>query len=65
VNVGDQMGMGLFYYLGLAVAAALAAYQIYLIKDRDEQLCFKAFLNNLWFGAAVFSGMVLHFMVQP
>jgi 4-hydroxybenzoate polyprenyltransferase len=29
-----------------------------LIKERDPARCFKAFLHNNWFGAAVFSGMV-------
>jgi 4-hydroxybenzoate polyprenyltransferase len=51
--------LGLWYAAGLAVAAALAAYQQWLIKDGDRARCFKAFLNNSYFGAAVFAGLAL------
>jgi len=60
--IGHQATMGSFYYLGMAIAAAFAVYQQYLIKDRDAQRCFKAFLNNNWFGAVIFFGIVLHYM---
>ena len=50
------------YYLGLAVAAALAAYQQRLIFHFHKPDCFKAFLNNNWFGLAVFAGLVLAYL---
>ena len=43
----------------LAAAALTAVYQFYLCKDRDWQGCFKAFLNNIWFGGFVFAGLFL------
>lgn len=46
------------YYLGLAAAAGVAGYHYTLIRERDPARCFKAFLHNNWFGAAVFAGMV-------
>jgi 4-hydroxybenzoate polyprenyltransferase len=49
--------LGAPYFAGLGVAAALAAYQQWLIRDRDRERCFRAFLNNSWFGAAVFVGL--------
>jgi 4-hydroxybenzoate polyprenyltransferase len=49
--------LGAPYFAGLGVAAALAAYQQWLIRDRDRGRCFRAFLNNTWFGAAVFVGL--------
>ena len=49
------------YFAGLLVAAGFAAYQQWLIKDRDRARCFKAFLNNTWFGAAVFVGIASAF----
>jgi len=58
ILVGRQMEFGVLYYMGIAVAAGLVAYQQYLIRDRDPKLCFKAFLNNNWFGIAVFAGLV-------
>lgn len=61
VLVGRQAGLGGYFHLGLAVAAALALYQLYLIRNRDGAGCFKAFLNNNWFGAAVFAGIALDY----
>ncbi|RRQ22099.1 4-hydroxybenzoate octaprenyltransferase [Thiohalobacter thiocyanaticus] len=62
--VGGMAQLGLYYYLGLAVAAALALYQLYLIRNRDRDGCFRAFLNNNWFGAAVFAGLALEYLNQ-
>ncbi|MFO8141517.1 MAG: 4-hydroxybenzoate octaprenyltransferase [Marinobacter sp.] len=62
VMVGGQAELGSFYYLGVAVMAALFVYQQYLAKDRSREGCFKAFLNNNWAGFAVFSGLILDLM---
>ena len=61
--VGDRANLGLFYYLGLVIATLLAVYQQYLIKDRDPHLCIAAFLNNNWFGAAVFAGIFIDYLL--
>lgn len=63
--VGNKLELGTFYYLGLLVATALGIYQQYLIRNRDPEGCFKAFLNNHWFGAAIFAGLVLHYWFNP
>lgn len=47
------------YFAGLLVAAGLAARQQWLIRERDRAACFRAFLNNTWFGAAVFAGIAI------
>ncbi|MGB6976287.1 MAG: 4-hydroxybenzoate octaprenyltransferase, partial [Gammaproteobacteria bacterium] len=52
--VGMRLAMDIVYYIGLLLAALLAIYQLYLIRDRDPRLCFKAFLRNNEFGAMVF-----------
>jgi 4-hydroxybenzoate polyprenyltransferase len=52
---------GAFYKIGLGAAALLAVYQQYLIRDRDPAACFRAFLHNNWFGAAIFAGLALDF----
>jgi len=44
------------YFLGLAVAAVLAMAQYPMIKARERDGCFKAFLFNNWVGGAVFAG---------
>ena len=52
------------YYLGLALAAGLMIYHYGLIKGRDRERCFKAFLHNNWVGAAIFAGIALDFLLR-
>ena len=59
--VGNQLELGLYYYLGLIIATATAVYQQKLIYHRQRADCLKAFLNNNWFGAAIFAGMLLEY----
>ena len=60
--IGYQAEMGLYYHAGVGLAAALAAYQQYLIRFRERDGCFKAFLNNHWFGLAVFLGILFDYL---
>jgi 4-hydroxybenzoate polyprenyltransferase len=59
--VGNKAGLSDVYYLALAIAAAMFAYQQYLIRDRSREGCFKAFLNNNYLGGVVFAGVLLHY----
>jgi len=43
------------------VAALLSVYQQYLIRFRERMNCFRAFLNNNWFGMVVFLGILLDY----
>jgi len=52
-------GLGAAWLVGLGVATALAAHQQWTIRTRDPQACFRAFLANHYFGAAVFVGLAL------
>lgn len=61
--VGHIVGLGWIYYAGLLVAAGVALYHYSLIRQRDRDACFAAFQHNNWFGAAVFAGMALDFMM--
>lgn len=65
VLVGRMAGLGLYFHLSLLVAAGLALYQQYLVRRRDRTGCFQAFLNNNWFGAAVFVGILLDYLARP
>ena len=60
--IGLLSGRGVVYYLGLFIAAWLALYQQYLIRNRQPQACFQAFLNNNAFGMAVFCGLLVDFL---
>lgn len=51
------------FYVGLLLAAGLAIYHYILIRHRDRQLCFKAFLHNNWLGAAIFLGLLASYQV--
>ncbi|MDO9065124.1 MAG: 4-hydroxybenzoate octaprenyltransferase [Sulfuricella sp.] len=62
-GVGFKLGMGWAYYAGLVVAAGIAAYHYTLIRQRERAQCFKAFLHNNWFGAAVFAGIALNYLL--
>ncbi len=62
VMVGGRFELGIFYYLGLVGAAMLFGYQQWLIRYRERDSCFRAFLNNNWVGFAVFLGIALHFV---
>jgi 4-hydroxybenzoate polyprenyltransferase len=62
--VGELAALGPPYYGGLVVAAALAIYQQRLVRERHPGQCFRAFLNNNWFGAAVFAGIVMSYALS-
>nr|VFJ97204.1 MAG: 4-hydroxybenzoate polyprenyltransferase [Candidatus Kentron sp. LFY] len=59
--IGEKAGLGIYYYSGLATAAALGLYQQRLIRTRQSHQYFRAFLNNNWFGAAIFAGIYFHY----
>ncbi len=47
------------YFISLLLAAALFLYQQWLIRHRQRDACFRAFLNNNWVGMLIFAGIVL------
>ncbi len=61
VLIGQRAELSGFYYSGVVAASVLAIWQQYLIKDRDPEKCFQAFLNNNWFGMVIFIGVVLDY----
>lgn len=64
--VGWQFQRGPVYFLGIAIAALIALYHFWLIRERDRARCFKAFLHNNWIGATIFAGLALDYaLAQP
>ena len=61
---GRAAGLGAAYGLGLLAGAYLFGYQQWLIRERESPACFRAFLNNHWFGAAVFVGMAADYALR-
>jgi 4-hydroxybenzoate polyprenyltransferase len=56
--------LGPLCWAGYALAAALAVYHLWLIRTRERERCFRAFLSNHWLGFAVFAGVALDFAVR-
>jgi 4-hydroxybenzoate polyprenyltransferase len=59
VLVGSVAGLGIVYFVALIPVAIFAVYQQYLIRNRDPEGCFRAFLNNNWTGLVVFCGILV------
>lgn len=62
IMVGQMELLKWPYFLGLLIAGGLSLYQQKLIFHREKALCFKAFLNNNWFGMAVFAGLSTNYL---
>ncbi len=64
-EVGVLAHRGLFYALGLLAAAGFAIREQRMTRGRERGPCFQAFLDNNRFGAAVFAGLLLDFLLRP
>jgi 4-hydroxybenzoate polyprenyltransferase len=62
--VGWQHGLRAWFIAGLAVAAGCALYHYKLIRAREREGCFAAFLHNNWLGAAIFAGIALDYLLR-
>jgi 4-hydroxybenzoate polyprenyltransferase len=62
--VGNTINATWPYYVSILVVVGLFTYHQWLIKDRNVDSCFQAFLNNHWAGAAVFAGLAGHYILQ-
>ncbi|WP_374358631.1 4-hydroxybenzoate octaprenyltransferase [Pseudoduganella danionis] len=61
---GSMLNMGVYYLVGIVVAAGIAAYHYTLIRTRERDACFYAFRHNNWLGAAVFAGVLLDYALR-
>lgn len=59
--VGDMLAFGWPYQLSLAVSMVLFIYQQWLIRHRERQACFNAFLHNHWVGMIIFTGILIEY----
>ena len=59
--IGRELEFGLWYWVGLGMAALFFLYQQWLIRKREPLACFKAFNNNNYVGMAIFVGIVLNY----
>jgi len=47
------------FLLSITIVSGLFLYQQFLIKDRQRQQCFDAFINNGWVGAVIWFGLII------
>jgi len=63
LGIGWSLELAWPYYVGVLCALVLVAYQYVLIRARQPQSCFRAFLDNNWVGAVIFAGIALAFLL--
>jgi 4-hydroxybenzoate polyprenyltransferase len=61
LQVGRIEQLGGWYQGALLVAASMSIWQQILIRDRQPERCFRAFLNNNALGMTVFIGVLLDY----
>jgi 4-hydroxybenzoate polyprenyltransferase len=64
VAVGAWFGLRWPWYAAVLVTALSFGQQLFSIRSRDRDACFRAFLSNNWVGLALFLGVLGHFAVS-
>jgi len=64
ITLGFWQGLGWPWLLGVFATAVLFARQWLSVRGRDRDACFRAFLGNNRVGAALFAGLLLHYLVS-
>ncbi|MGL5365660.1 MAG: 4-hydroxybenzoate octaprenyltransferase, partial [Plesiomonas shigelloides] len=64
VLVGVLSQLGSLYYWSLLACAALFVYQQQLLKERERDACFQAFLNNNYVGMVLFCGIASSYLLH-
>ena len=62
IYLGMWYELGASYYWSLLVAGALFVFQQHLIRHRERELCFRAFLNNNYVGMVISVGLLIAFL---
>ncbi len=63
VLLGLKLQFSWPWFAGVAIAGVLFARQQYLVRERDRDACFNAFLNNNWVGVAVWTGLLATYLI--
>jgi len=62
--LGLWLGLNWPWFAALLVSVILFGRQLVIIRHRDGDSCFRAFLNNNWVGIAIFVGLLGHFAIS-
>jgi 4-hydroxybenzoate polyprenyltransferase len=63
VLTGFEFNLGYCYFTSIALASLLFIRQQVMIRTRDRDACFQAFLNNHYVGAIIFVGLALDYQI--
>jgi len=63
VLLGLKLQFSWPWFAGVAIAGVLFVRQQYLVRERDRDACFNAFLNNNWVGVAVWTGLLATYLI--
>ncbi len=61
ILLGKHYQLGQSFYWSVLICAVLFVYQQHLIRHRNRELCFKAFLNNNYVGMVLSAGLFIAF----
>lgn len=62
--IGKVIGLGWPYFSSLGIACGIALFHYTLIRKREREQCFKAFLHNNWLGFSVFCGVMFDYALR-
>jgi 4-hydroxybenzoate polyprenyltransferase len=62
--VGQNALLGISFRWALGVVAVLFLWQQWLIRTRQREACFEAFLNNNYVGLVIFTGILLDYSAR-
>ena len=63
--IGAAAHLGVWYFAATLIAGLFFVYQYLLIRRREPDACFRAFLNNHYVGATIFIGIMLDYTFNP
>jgi len=64
VWLGLELQLSTPWFTGVTIAAVLFARQQYLVRNRDRDACFSAFLNNNWVGLVIWVGLLVNYAIN-
>ena len=62
IKIAHLFALGMHFNVAITLSAVLMIYHQYLIKDRQQERCFQAFLHNNFIGLTIFVGLLLDYL---
>ncbi|MBL8524971.1 MAG: 4-hydroxybenzoate octaprenyltransferase [Betaproteobacteria bacterium] len=62
--IGKVIGLGWPYFIGVGIACSITLFHYTLIRGRERDECFKAFLHNNWLGFTLWCGVMFDYALR-